>query len=132
MGSIPLVLFANIKKEGLFLTLFVWWARRESNPHALLHKILNLARLPISPLAQNLLLDYCGLATFNRLARIRRSLAPVGISHRCARYPTSPINSCTNAKLIVCHLLTLAYAFCHASQNPLFNFQFIFRRNWFF
>ena len=35
-------------------------------------------------------LDYCGLATLNGLARNRRSLAPVGISHRCARYPTHP------------------------------------------
>ena len=29
-----------------------WWARRDSNPQAVRHKILNLACLPISPLAR--------------------------------------------------------------------------------
>jgi hypothetical protein len=29
-----------------------WWARRDSNPHAVRHENLNLACIPISPLAQ--------------------------------------------------------------------------------
>lgn len=47
------------------LSLVTWYGRRDSNPHALRHQILSLARLPISPRPRlwsrdnQLYLDWC-------------------------------------------------------------------------
>jgi hypothetical protein len=40
-------LFGHVSLNG-------WWARRDSNPHLLRDQNLNLARLPISPLARGM------------------------------------------------------------------------------
>ena len=61
--------------------LLKWWARRESNPHALLRQILNLVRLPISPRAHVFYSIVKSLFRAKLVYHFRKASCPTRLGH---------------------------------------------------
>lgn len=79
------------QNQKFIISQFLLWEQWDSNPHALLHKCLKLARIPISPYSQCIrmfydALNYKALPIHNRIVNF-----PVLLYSLHINYPTSCI-----------------------------------------